>query len=267
MATHAPLPHDVGKSHSPFDDSSDDDLVGDLKRRSNESSPTTSVYDLNTLVAAEIANSAQPVKEYSFFNSPSHLDIFILAGARSAKDTKPENEAMYYVDNSMINPNKPDVTLRIGPGKDGKIVGVCRMRFGLWTYHIGLGDPDNEDIEWEDMKCHGAFKTRHWEFSMPVAEGSSKHTFTWKRTHDKMLGATSSLKNRKLIDEDTKEVVAVYLKNNLKGWKKMGKFVIFKDYGPKWELMVLITLLGLIERQRRKRRYAMTWPSSGGWGP
>ena len=71
-------------------------FVGDLERRSNESSPNVSVYDLDTLVAAETANSAQPVKEYCFFNSTSHLDIFILAGARSAKDTKPEKEAMYF---------------------------------------------------------------------------------------------------------------------------------------------------------------------------
>ena len=266
MTTQAP--HDVGKGHPHLDDSSDDELVGDLKRRSNESSPTVSVYDLDTLVAAETANSAQPVKEYSFFSSSNHLDIFILAGARPAKDTTPDKEAMYFVNNSMINPNKPDVTVRAGPGKEGEIVGVCRMRFGLFTYHIGLGDPDDASTEWEDMKVHGAFKTRHWEFSMPVVEGSSKrHTFTWKRTHDKTLGASPSLKNRKLIDEDTKEVVAVYLKNKVKGWKKMGKSILFKDYGPKWELMVLVTCLGLIERQRRKRRYAMTFPNSGSFGP
>lgn len=263
MTTDMPL--DVGKSHSHLDDSSDDEIIGDLKRRSNESSPTASIYDLDTLTDAE--NSARPVKEYSFFNSTSHLDILIVPGARSARDTEPEKEAMYYVDNSMVNPNKADVTVREGPGKKGKVVGACRMRFGFGNYHISLGDPDEVNTEWVDMKRHGAFKTRYWEFSMTITEDSLKrHTFTWKRTHDKTLGASSSLKNKKLVDEDTKEVVAIYLSNNLKSWKKMGKFIILKDYGPKWDVMVLVSLLGLIEKQRRKRRSAM-FPGGAGGGP
>lgn len=141
------------------------------------------------------------------------------------------------------------------------------MRFGFGNYHISLGDPDEVNTEWVDMKRHGAFKTRYWEFSMPITEDSLKrHTFTWKRTHDKTLGASSSLKNKKLVDEDTKEVVAIYLSNNLKSWKKMGKFIILKDYGPKWDVMVLVSLLGLIEKQRRKRRSAM-FPGGAGGGP
>lgn len=245
------------KETSPFEDSSDDELAGGATpmRRSNESSPTASVY---SLAGTETAVSTKPTKEYSFFNSTSHLDILIVPGAKSAKDTNPEKDAIYFVDNSMINPGKADVTVRAGSGKGGNIVGVCRMRFGFGTYNIGLGDPDHTDTEWEAMKRHGAFKTRRWEFSMPVAEGSFKrHTFTWKRTHDKSVGATHSLRNKKLIDEETKEVVAVYLTNHLKSWKKMGKLIVLRDYGEKWELMVLISLLGLIERQRRKRRTAV----------
>jgi hypothetical protein len=46
----------------------------------------------------------------------------------------------------------------------------------------------------------------------------------------------------------------------------MGKFIIFKDYGPKWDLMVLVSLLALIEKQRRKRRSAI-FPAGAGAGP
>src|SRR5262249_41097322 len=77
----------------------------------------------------------------------------------------------------------------------------------------------------------------------------------------KSLGASVSLKNKKLVDENTKEV-----SNNLKSWKKMGKFIIFEDYGPKWDLMVLVSLLDLIEKQRRKRGSAM-FPGGAGSGP
>lgn len=262
------LPKHLEAEQPPIEDSSDDEGHYDLKRRSNESSPTVSVYDRESTVAEETANKAQPVKEYSLFNSPGHLDIYVLQGSWPAKDTDPEKEALYYVDNSLL-PKKADVTLRHGPGKHGNIVGVCRLRFGFGTYHIGLGDPEDDRTEWEDMKRHGAFKTRNWQFSMPVHGSTQRHAFTWKRTRDEHGHGNPvvALGNKKLVDEETNEVVAVYLINHVKSWKKLGKLVIYKDYGSKWQLMVLISLLSLIEKKRRKIRAGLSYPFGYGPGP
>jgi hypothetical protein len=43
----------------------------------------------------------------------------------------------------------------------------------------------------------------------------------------------------KLLDAQTGEIVANFADNEMKQWKKMGKFVIRADYGREWELMVL----------------------------
>lgn len=261
MATN--LPKHLEADQPPIEDSSDDEAPHDLKRRSNESSPTVSVYEDASLVSKE---TAQPVKEYSLFNAHAHLDAYVLQGSWSAKDTDPEKEATYYVDNS-ISPKKADVTLRESPGNHGRIVGICHLRFGFGTYRIGLGDPDDSNTEWVEMYRHGIFKTRQWQFAVPVPGSHQKRTFHWKKAHDEQSAVVVALGNKKLVDEETNEIVAVYLKNHVKSWKKLGKLLFYKDYGPKWQLMVLIALLSLIEKKKRKIRLGLTVPFGYGIGP
>jgi hypothetical protein len=241
-------------------DQSDDEFKGVNTpiRRSHESSPTSSLYNEDASTLVNVGGNATAVKEYSFYNTTSRLNLRIVPGSVSIKAVDPKRDAIYYVNNSSFMPGKPDVTLSAGSEKGGKVVGVCRMRFGLGTYNIALGDPgkDGVDAPWEMMKRHGVFGSRYWEFSLPVAKGSSeRRTFRWKRTHDKSIDVGGlSLGNKKLIDQETQEIVAVYLSNQTKSWKKRGKLLICKDYGEDWELMVLITLLALLEKQRRDRR-------------
>jgi hypothetical protein len=258
MAT-AP-PNTDNKLAPPADDSSGDEGSGisTPNRRSNESSPTASLYDHDNVdKGEETAHGAKLIHEYSFFNSTSRLNTISVPGGKSAKDTKVEEEAKYHAENSMWMPGKPGVILRAGPTKEGTIAGVCRLGFGSGTLNVGLGDPDQNDTKWEAVKRHGIFNKEHYEFSIPVNEGSERTTFCWKRTHDKAIGAGLSLKNKKLIDVKTKEVVALYLTNHLKSWRKKGKLIIYKSYGEAWELMVITSLLGLMEKQRRRRVSSM----------
>src|SRR5947209_164736 len=110
MASNLPKHHEADQP--PVDDSSSDEAPYDLKRRSNESSPTASVYDQSTVVAGDSADKVQPVQEFSFFHSPAHVDIYVLQGPWPAKDTDPEKEATYFVDNSTFHIKNADVTLR-----------------------------------------------------------------------------------------------------------------------------------------------------------
>lgn len=77
--------------------------------------------------------------------------------------------------------------------------------------------------------------------------GPKKDEFAWTRTQDPTIRASVGLTNMKLIDDKTKEDMAVYLQNHLKSWKKMGTFVIFKDSGRKWCSSFFVTLLVPIE--------------------
>lgn len=80
----------------------------------------------------------------------------------------------------------------------------------------------------------------------------------WKRTHHVGIGEEKPLrlgaKNFKLLDEQTEELVAVYLNNGAKSYKKSGKFQINADYGPAFDTVVFITGLGLLEKERRRER-------------
>jgi hypothetical protein len=228
-------------------------------RHSNESSPAASVYDFEgasvapTLVgdSSSSNNSSSPIKELSLFFSRTRRSILIVLGAHSAKDTDPEEAATYHVKTSI---HKHDVT--VAKVSTDEIIGVCRMRSGFKTYTIGLGDPDSATTTWEAMKRHGVFATRHWEFSVPVGELGKRRKFSWKRTHNKATSAAASLKNKKLVDEESGQIVALYLVNGFKSWKKQGKLLIFRDYGEIWELMTLVSLLGLLDQARRRRAAA-----------
>jgi hypothetical protein len=72
------------------------------------------------------------------------------------------------------------------------------------------------------------------------------------------------LSNKKLVDHETGEVVALYLTNHLKSWKKVGRLMIYQDLGGDWAMMILLSILGIVEKQRRKRRTALLTYGGGG---
>ena len=203
--------------------------------------------------------NAPVAKEFSFFHSSSHLNLFIVPGARSAKDCKPDKEAIYYVENSLFSKHKADVTMREGATKEGRPVAACKMRFSFGTNNIALGDPENPNTRWEMMQRKGHFKNRHWVFDFPVAGAESKrHPFIWKRTR--------GVGNMKLVDGETGDIVAQYMSNYLKRWRKAGKMVLYRDYGEQWTLLVLVGYLALLEKARRRHRSAIAGGAAGASG-
>jgi hypothetical protein len=242
----------AGQKH--LDASSDDDVADAATpiRRSGESSPTESIYD-DPILDAKSGPGRQVVKEYSLYRNRLSRDIALVPGSISTKEANPATDAVFFADYAPAISGKPNLTLRLGPSKDGsQVLGVCRFGVGAGAYVVGISDPINgndSQVQWEKMKRHGILNTREWTISIPV--GDKRQNFSWKSTHDKSVGAGKSFRNKKLIDEETGEVVAVFLVNGLKSWKKMGKLTLYKDSGENWETIVLLTLLGLIERTRR----------------
>jgi hypothetical protein len=97
---------------------------------------------------------------------------------------------------------------------------------------------------------------------MDLPSSQERRTFIWKRTHrfgleDESWCAKTAWTNLKLLDAQTGEIVANFARNGVNWWKKAGKFVIRADYGERWELMVLLTALAIIEKARRRERARM----------
>ena len=225
------------------------------RRRSDESSTAGSDYGAE--IKGMLTNTSGTAKALDVFHTKSHLNMRV---------HDQSGNCIYYIDNSSFTPSKPDVTLSMGSEKGGQVLGVCR-----WTnmysknLMIGIGDPGSNDTLWEEMKTQNYIHPEYkWNVTLPTGE---RHTFAWLRIRGADVKAESSdansvsNKNFKLVDysDPQREALAVFASNRYKSWKKLGKFIIKVDgcergWGEKWELMVLLSALGLIEMSRRRGR-------------
>ncbi|KAL2865260.1 uncharacterized protein BJX67DRAFT_383000 [Aspergillus lucknowensis] len=168
-----------------------------------------------------------------------------------------------YVRTSSITPGKPDLTYHAGETDDAPVAAVCKFLNFSRHCKVGLGDPnrDARNVVWEDLIRHKL--TTHYRFEITLP-GGERRAFVWKRTNSVGIGddKPSFLGTRsfKLQDERTEELIAVYLNNGAKSWKKCGKFQINVDYGSIFDKMVFITGLALLEKEIRRSR------SAGGGG-
>ncbi|KAL4878278.1 hypothetical protein BJY04DRAFT_196138 [Aspergillus karnatakaensis] len=166
---------------------------------------------------------------------------------------------VFFVYNSHLTPTKADITVHAGEDNAAPVVGVCKLLHLSRHCKVGLGDPQQTGaMVWEDLQCQNMTMTKYrWQMSVPTPHGGSERRwFVWKRTHSHGADGDSpaffSLRNFKLLDEQTGNVVAVFTSNSFKSVRKNGKLQVAADYGPDFDLMALITLLGIYERIRRR---------------
>ncbi|OGE47211.1 hypothetical protein PENARI_c055G03588 [Penicillium arizonense] len=166
-----------------------------------------------------------------------------------------EKVPLAYVRCSTFTVGKPDLTYHAGETEDAPITAVCKFINFSRHCKVGLGNPNDPNVAWEDLTRHKL--TTHYRFEIALNSGE-RRAFVWKRTNSVGIGEEKpskiGSKNFKLQDERTAELVAVYLNNGTKSWKKSGKFQINVDYGAAFDTMVFITGLGLLEKERRRAR-------------
>ncbi|KAJ5086550.1 hypothetical protein NUU61_007857 [Penicillium alfredii] len=164
-----------------------------------------------------------------------------------------------YVRCSSFTIGKPDLTYHAGATEDAPITAVCKFINFSRHCKVGLGDPADPNIAWEDLIRHKL--TTHYRFEISLGDAGERRAFVWKRTNSVGIGGKRRRGNFKLLDECSGELVAVYLNNGAKSWSKCGKFQINVDYGGVFDTVVFITGLALLEKERRRAR-----SQSGGGG-
>jgi hypothetical protein len=203
-----------------------------------------------------MANSTPHLKTYGFYNANWHMDTKICD----------EDKNVLYFSETHEWSSAPDVVLRQGVDKQSPIIAVARFRYSQ-DLKLGLGNSDasENDMIWEDLKNATTGRLGHSKYRFEMTIDHQRRSFLWQRTRDSADGvhgidkATDS--NFRLVDEATGEVLAVYLDNVYKSWRKTGKLQFKGDLGKDWEIMVLIGCLGLCEKKRR--RAAMNAASAG----
>ncbi|KAK5072163.1 hypothetical protein LTR64_004058 [Lithohypha guttulata] len=246
------------------------------RRGSQQSSAGESNYEYDKELES-LMTTTNATRTLDVLHTKSHLNMRILDSTTS--------QVLYYVDNSAFTPGRPDVTLIRGSEKTDPVAGVVRWSsMYSKTLRIGIGDPGIADGEksmiWEEV--HNEHR-RHPEYKWAVTgQDGMRHEFMWVRTHGseaKHLGGeetnSSSFRNFKLIDCASQaqtgngEVLAVFACNAFKSWKKLGKVVFRVDgsmrgWGQEWEVMVLLSVLGLVEMSRRRARQRRSSGAHGG---
>lgn len=157
---------------------------------------------------------------------------------------------------------------------------------------IGIGEIEKEkrnEAIWEEIKnkskgiCHNRYE---WSMSLPSPshtlgrkiQGSQPKKFLWIRTHHPISLAQNSAQSRllsysrlqqinfKLLDPAGGNIIAAFTvpttasEGGLRGrYQKMGILRIDHQErgqnGEEWELMVLTTAMGIIEKARRRERW------------
>lgn len=182
-----------------------------------------------------------------------HMDYLI-------KDA--DNKPLYYVDNKYLTAplrgGDADVVIYKGGDKNGEVVFCSRSNVFWGTKHqITYGHPDAASSTHAELVLQNPISlTTSW-----TPPGSEKR-YKWQRIHGKeakeLAGKKGSLLNLKLTDLETGELMAVYINNGMKNWRKAGVYQISPnpEVGPEWDNYVLWTGCVLTEKERRARRWA-----------
>jgi hypothetical protein len=178
--------------------------------------------------------------------------------------------SLYCVRKHASFSKKPDVMIHRGNSNAGAVLGVVRL--GLREDAIGIGDPDalleegnvDKRMVWERLLRANKWNHKIYEFEYENGVGGGARTkFTWRWTNPWFLRVPRDLELRVGSPADGEgELVARFRKTD---WRfiKRGSLFIRRGYGDdggeqreeqrkKWELVVLLTALGIIEGLARR---------------
>ncbi|KAJ5974000.1 hypothetical protein N7481_011210 [Penicillium waksmanii] len=208
--------------------------------------------------------------------SPSRLyRIYRPAFHRHYEIKSSDGQLLFYGNISTFSFKKPEVTLHAGASDAAPIVAACKFVKFSGSFKLALGDPDDvNNVQWEDMTRDSAMALHsRFRFEMTVpnktrAGYNERRTFLWKRTHNEGVEGSSPLKvsmrNFKLVEESTGQVVAVF--NSEISFSKCGVLEVKADYGEAFDIMVVNSYVGLYERARRRNNAAAGGGGGGGGG-
>lgn len=255
-------------------DASDGDVPPPPYRRDSESSAEGSLYDEKDLPMFTNQLTSNDTREYGFYHPKVMTRGIVVTDSNASTETS--KVPLYYIEVSEFAFKKPDITLHLLPpttghtddlehlattGEAAPVVGVAHFPKFSRQIKVGLGDPSSP-AGMTYVEVHNPNMVYHGEYQMSL-NGKS---YTWKRTHDAALGVEGSSFLRqakrnsfKMIDMSTDEIVAVFLENKYKSWRKKGKLRILKDLddgfpeNQQLKLFVFVSIAGILEKARRRQ--------------
>ncbi|RVD80218.1 uncharacterized protein DFL_008122 [Arthrobotrys flagrans] len=165
---------------------------------------------------------------------------------------------MLYVDNkafpSAFRGGKPDVIVHEGGDNTGPTVFASRSNIVGNCHEICFGDPTVSSRYTELKLKNWVSLTTTW--SPPDSEKKYKFERIYGKEAEALGGRRTSMLSLKLTDVETGEIMATYLNDGFKTWRRAGTYQIKRnpDIGNEWDKWVICVCGVLTEKERRSRR-------------
>lgn len=215
--------------------------------------------------------SAHPQQDLAGQGPSRFYRIYRPAFHRHYEIKSADEQPLFYGKTSVFGFKKPEVTIHAGNSEAGPILAACKFVKFSGAFKLALGDPEDvNNVQWEDMTMESALHSRYrFEMTVPDKQQigyNERRVFIWKRTHNEAAEGSSllkaSMRNFKLVDESTEQIVAVFTSEL--SFSKCGVLEIKVDYGEAFDIMVVNSCLGLYERARRRNNSAGGGGGGGG---
>ncbi|KAJ9613451.1 hypothetical protein H2200_003393 [Cladophialophora chaetospira] len=254
-------------------------------RRDSESSTERSLYDDKDQALFTGQSTSNQGHEYGVYHPKFASRGFVITDSHASTQTS--KVPLYYVEMSQFAIKKPDVIFHQLPpsngmtddfehlaqlGEHAPVIAVAHLPKFSQQIKAGLGDPSSS-AGMTYLEVNNPNKLTHGEYRMSL-NGKS---YAWKRTHkaeDGLEGSsivrTLNRTSFQLFDLSTNEVIAVFLHNMYKSWKKVGKIRIFKDLDhggyemQQLKLLLFLSISAILEKARRRRNRRRNHASGGG---
>ncbi|KAJ3522779.1 hypothetical protein NM208_g12714 [Fusarium decemcellulare] len=165
----------------------------------------------------------------------------------------------------VIHTGKPDLTLHKGGSTNDPVVAACHLPKFSGGLKFGLASPAGPDLmNWEELTRQSLLTTS--EYRWETEHVSGPRALLWKRTHSVGVSGSSpstlSVRNWKLVDEKTGDILAVFTSDRT--LSKCGDLEVRANHGEQFDQRVLITCLGLYEKAKRRSRNSGAGSGGGG---
>ncbi|KAK4891792.1 hypothetical protein LTR27_009644 [Elasticomyces elasticus] len=205
------------------------DLAGKPPDSSQDSAAVSNVYEIyNTTTGLNVTNSGRQTYYLGRYNAPTSPDILVYGGY--------DHSGPWLAQANFLLSEK---SLRI--------------------YLGGLRHPAKDD--WDTVRCSTEghiFHTDFFRFEV-LDQFLTKRKLHWK------LGARFSIRDHKLVDECSEEVIAVYTEHGLGMADTLkGRLMFHRRLGDNAELAALVVVIAINERlQRYRKQIAVAFPAAG----
>ncbi|KAK4951572.1 hypothetical protein LTR10_010548 [Elasticomyces elasticus] len=224
-----------------------------------EAPPAYTTVDPAQNVPKSSHNSAAVSNTYEIYNTTTGLDV-----TNSGRQ-------IYYLGRYNA-PTSPDILAYGGYDHNGPWLAQANFRLSEKSLHFylgGLKHPAKDDWDIVRYSTEGhIFHTDVFRFEV-LDQSSTKRKLHWTKTRDRKLGASRlSIRDHKLVDEGSEDIVAVYTEHNLGMADTLkGRLVFHQRLGDNAELAALVVVIAINERLRRyTKQIAVAFPAAGGGG-